>query len=129
MMRAKATALLAVMALGGCGDEAAGGGPATRDNGFYDCLAPADPSTASKFVAIHRDLTSGRLALNFGTGQVQMLEPVAGTNDSLFANAAYAWKLGLDSAVLTSIESIQTYACRRVSNGAGLPTAAGAGQQ
>ena len=117
-------AAASLLALGGC-TEPATQSVVTADNGFYDCSAgPAGGDNnreADRFVQLHRDPASGQLGLNFGSGRAQLLDPVAATGGNLFSNSSYAWRLGTDNAVLTDVENVRTYACRRVSDAAAQP--------
>ena len=61
------------------------------------------------------------LILTPDRGSRQLLEPVKGSSDSLYASPLYAWRGNSQAGVLTDVEEVQSYQCRRL--GIGQPSA------
>ncbi len=61
------------------------------------------------------------LILTPDQGPRQLLKAVKGSSDSLYASALYAWRGNSQAGVLTDIEEVQSYQCRRL--GVGQPAA------
>jgi hypothetical protein len=92
-----------------------GSSPESYSCALADTYSPAvsDPSAPSalrdRSVTLQR---AGRqIALDLGTGSTQYLDPVAGGNGRLFANAQYGWRINDARSVLTDVQNIRTYNC------------------
>jgi hypothetical protein len=108
-------ASVAACANGSAGLASIGASPASYSCALADSYSPAvaDPSAPAdlryRSVTLERD--GGRIALDLGRGDTQYLDPVAGGNGRLFANANYGWRIADARSVLTDVQNIRTYNC------------------
>ena len=80
---------------------------------FFGC-SPSDGSgDAIDALSVELDPSADAdaIILRIGKNDPQRLDAVPGSSDRLFANGAYAWRLAYPAAVLTDVNSFQTYSC------------------
>jgi hypothetical protein len=80
--------------------------------GSYDCRLAEGRAATSLRVAIGPNGPQTYLTLRVGTQDaIHNLSAVDGSSGLVFADAAYAWRAGGTTGVLTDIIKVQTYNC------------------
>ena len=89
-----------------------------QQDGLYDCQrAPQADGIGTpehRAVTVRIDPASRNAVLILPGERHQVLAPVQGATAGLYANQVYAWRANAKLAVLTDIEKVTTYSCRRV---------------
>jgi hypothetical protein len=104
-----------LLLLGGCmaNPWTSGSGELPNAATFFAC-SPSDGSgDAADALSVELDpgTEADAITLRIGDADPQRLDAVPGSAGRLFANAAYAWRLAYPAAVLTDVNSFQTYRC------------------
>jgi hypothetical protein len=102
-----------------------GSGPVSYACVLADAYSPAvaDPSApnALRDRSVTLQKQGRQLMLEFGAGDTEYLDPVAGGNGRLFANSQYGWRIADSRSVLTDVQNVRTYNCDAA--GPGSPSA------
>jgi hypothetical protein len=87
--------------------------PMVAHPGPYDCRLTEGRTTTPLHVAIGPDGPQSYLTLRVGLQDttIHTLNAVEGTGGLVFADAAYAWRAGGATGVLTDITKVLTYNC------------------
>ena len=89
-----------------------------QQDGLYECLrAPQADETGPperRTVTVRCDPATQKAVLILSGERHQVLTPMPGKTGGLYANQAYAWRANSKQGVLTDIDKVATYSCRRV---------------
>jgi hypothetical protein len=104
-----------ILLLGGCMANPGTSGSAEFPKAatFFTCRPSDGSGDGSDAVSVEIDPSADAdaIMLSVGDAHPHRLDAVPGSSDRLFADEAYAWRLGYPAAVLTDVNSFQTYRC------------------
>lgn len=114
-MRRLVVLCIPVIALAGCASLAdLAVLPRSVQAGSYDCAPADDSGMRHRIVAVAHDRNGRDVNLRLESGQQFALSPVAGASHRLYSGPLYAWRASSGRSVLTDVETVQTYDCRRI---------------